>query len=150
MLIKGPVTTPYTIVPHSVRLTFLQVKNDGLLTVLISRASDGLVLFVFPREYICTFLIVWKSDQLQFPSYFNNRNTSFLMKFKPFPELTNILLPEHCETSGEISAKPPTLNFAEWIWMAEWRNILQRRMPCCMKQKSHKNGMAMKWENYFN
>ena len=31
------------------------------------------------------------------------------MKFKPFPELTNILLPEHCETSGEISAKPLTL-----------------------------------------
>ena len=64
MLIKGPVTTPYTIVPHSVRLTFLQVKNDGPLTVLISRASDVLVLFVFPREYTCTFLIVWKSDQL--------------------------------------------------------------------------------------
>ena len=82
------------------------------------------------------------------------------MKFKPFPELTNILLPKQCETYGEISAKPPTLNFAKRTWfeirvqqddairwndgMAEWRNILQRRMPCCMKQKSHKNGMAMK------
>ena len=82
------------------------------------------------------------------------------MKFKPFPELTNILLPKQCETCVEISAKPPTLNFAKRAWfeirvqqddairwndgMAEWRNILQRRMPCCMKQKSHKNGMAMK------
>ena len=60
------------------------------------------------------------------------------MKFKPFPELTNILLPKQCETCGEISAKPPTLNFAKRAWfeirvqqddairwndgMAEWRN----------------------------
>ena len=50
MLIKGPVPTPYTIVPHSVRLTFLQAKNDELLTVLISHTSDVLILLVFPRD----------------------------------------------------------------------------------------------------
>ena len=74
--------------------------------------------------------------------------------FKPFPELTNILLPKQCETYGEISAKPPTLNFAKRAWFeirvqqddairwndgtVEWRNILQHGMPYCMKQKSHK------------
>ena len=31
--------------------------------------------------------------------------------------------------------------------MAEWWNILKRGMPCCMKQKSHKNGIAMKCDN---
>ena len=66
MLIKGPVTTPYTIVPHSVRLTFLQAKNDEFLTVLISHTSDVLILLVFPRDYICTFL-----------SYGNLTNCSF-------------------------------------------------------------------------
>ena len=80
------------------------------------------------------------------------------MKFKPFPELTNILLPKQCKTYGEISAKPPTLNFAKRAWfeirvqqddairwndgMAEWRNILQRRMPFCMKQSLTK----MEWQ----
>ena len=34
------------------------------------------------------------------PSYFNNKNTSFVMKFKPFSELTDILLLEQSETSG--------------------------------------------------
>ena len=29
-----------------------------------------------------------------FSSYFNNRHTLFVSKFKPFPELTDILLPE--------------------------------------------------------
>ena len=33
-------------------------------------------------------------------SYFSNWNTSFVMKFKPFPELTDILLCEQYETSG--------------------------------------------------
>ena len=66
MLIKGPVTTLYTIVPHSVRLTFLQAKNDELLTVVISHTSDVLILLVFPRDYICAFL-----------SYGNLTNCSF-------------------------------------------------------------------------
>ena len=53
-----------------------------------------------PHDYICAFLIAWKSYQLQFPSYSNNRFTSFVMKSKPFPELTDILLREQCETPG--------------------------------------------------
>ena len=28
--------------------------------------------------------------------------------------------------------------------VVEWRNILQRVVPCCMKQKSRKNGIAKK------
>ena len=87
------------------------------------------------------------------------------MKFKPFPELTNILLPKQCETYGEISAKPPTLNFAKRAWfeirvqqddairwndgMAEWRNggmakYSTTQNALLYETKSHNNGMAMK------
>ena len=47
------------------------------------------------------------------------RNTSLLMKFKPFPELTNIMLREQCETSGETSGEgavnSPNLGFPKSI-----------------------------------
>ena len=99
MLIKGPVPTRHTIVQHSFRLTFRKRRMVSSL-LFISRAWDVLILHLFPLEYICAFLIAWKSYRFQFPSYFNNRNTSFVIKFKPFPELTDILLCEQCETSS--------------------------------------------------
>ena len=99
MLIKGPVPTRHTIVQHSFRLTFRKRRMVSFL-LFISRAWDVLILHLFPLDYICAFLIAWKSYRFQFPSYFNNRNTSFLIKFKPFPELTDILLREQCETSS--------------------------------------------------
>ena len=30
--------------------------------------------------------------------------------------------------------------------LEEWRNIIQRRMSCCVERKSHKNGIAMELE----
>ena len=60
----------------------------SFLLLFISRARDGLILLVFPHEYNCAFLIVWKSYRLEFPSYFNNRNASFVIKFEPFPEFS--------------------------------------------------------------
>ena len=38
-------------------------------------------------------------NTVKFPSYFSNRNTSFIKKIKPFSKLTDILLPELCKTS---------------------------------------------------
>ena len=79
------------------------------------------------------------------------------MKFKPFPELTNILLPKQCETYGEISAKPPTLNFAKRAWFEirvqqddaiRWNDGMAKysttQNALLYETKSHKNGMAMK------
>ena len=98
-LIKGPVPTPYTI-KHSFRLTFRERRTVSSLMLFISRAWDVLILLVFPHDYICAFLIIWKPYQLQFPSYLNNRNILFVIKVKLFPELTVILLPERCESSS--------------------------------------------------
>ena len=70
------------------------------LLLFISRAWDEISLPAFPNEYICAFLILWKSYQLKFRSYFYNINASFVTKFKPFLELTYILLREQCETFG--------------------------------------------------
>ena len=98
-LIKGPVPTPYTI-KHSFRLTFRERRTVSSLMLFISRAWDVLILLVFPYDYICAFLIIWKPYQLQFPSYLNNRNIWFVIKVKLFPELTVILLPERCESSS--------------------------------------------------
>ena len=83
MLIKGPVTTPYTIVQHSFRLTFRKRRMLSSLLLFILRALDLLILLASPHDYICAFLIVWKSYQFKLPSYFNNRNTSFVVNFKP-------------------------------------------------------------------
>ena len=87
MLIKGPVPTPYTII--SLRLTFCKRRKVSslLMLTLISLAWDVLILLVFPHDYICAFLIVWKSYHLQFPSHFNNGN-KVQAKLKPFPVLT--------------------------------------------------------------
>ena len=100
MLIKGSVPTLNTIVQHSLRLIFRQSRVVSSLFLFISRAWDVLILLVFPRDYICAFLMEWKSYQLWFPSYLNNRNTLFVMKLKPSPELSYIPLREQCETSG--------------------------------------------------
>ena len=89
MLIKGPVPTPYTIVQHSFRVKFRMRRMVSSLRISL----------VFPHDYICTSLIVRKSYQLQCPSYFDNRNTSFVIKFEPFAELTDILCVQ-CETSS--------------------------------------------------
>ena len=43
------------------------------------------------------------------------------MKFKPFPELTNILLPKQCETYGEISVYEFN-RMTPFDGMMEWRN----------------------------
>ena len=122
MLIKGPVPTPYTVVQHSFRLTFRKRSMVSSLLLFISRAWDVLVLLVFPHDYICAFLIVLKSYQLQFSSHFNNINTPFLMKFKPFSKLP-ILLGKQCETSGgywhkhelERAVYSPNLGFRKSI-----------------------------------
>ena len=45
-------------------LTFCKRSKVYFLLLLISRAWDVLISLVFPRDYICTFLIVWKSCQL--------------------------------------------------------------------------------------
>ena len=37
------------------------------------------------------------------------------MKFKPFPELTNIMLREQCEASGEGALYSPNLGFPKSI-----------------------------------
>ena len=90
MLIKGACSlTPYTIVQHSFWLTFRKRRMVISLLLFISRAWDVIIFLVFPHDYICTFHI-----------YFNKRNTSFVSKFAPFPELTDILLRKRCETSG--------------------------------------------------
>ena len=62
MLIKGPVSKPYKIVPLSFRLTFRKRTMVRFLLLFISRAWDVLILFVFPYDYICAFLIVWKTQ----------------------------------------------------------------------------------------
>ena len=62
-LIKGPVPTPYTI-KHSFRLTFRERRTVSSLMLFISRAWDVLILLVFPHDYICAFLIIWKPYQL--------------------------------------------------------------------------------------
>ena len=99
-LIKESVPTPNTIVQRSFRLTFHKRRMVSFLLLFISHAWDILILLIFPHDYNFAFLIVWKSYQLWVISYFNNRNTLFVMKFEPFPELTDILLREQCETSG--------------------------------------------------
>ena len=80
-------------------LTLRKRRMVGFLLLFASRAWDVLPLLVFPHDYICAFLVVWKSYH-SVPSYFKSRNTSFVIKFKPFPELTDVLSPEQCETSG--------------------------------------------------
>ena len=52
MLIRGSVPTPNTI---------LQAKNSELLIIVY---FTHLRCTIFPNDYICTFLIVWKSYQL--------------------------------------------------------------------------------------
>ena len=113
------VPTPNTIVQHSSRLVFRKRRMASSLFLSISRARDVLTFLFFPHDYICAFLIVWKSNQFLFPSYFSNRTTSFVIKFKPFPELADILLREQCETSGgcwhkhklEAAVHSPNLGF---------------------------------------
>ena len=61
MLIKGSVPAPYTIVQHSFRLTFRKRRIVSSLLMFISRVWDILILLVFPHDYICAFLVVWKS-----------------------------------------------------------------------------------------
>ena len=100
MLIKGPVPTLKTIVQHFFRLTFRERRTVSSLMLFSLSAEDVLILLVFPHDYICAFLIIWKPYQLQFPSYLNNRNILFVIKVKLFPELTVILLPERCESSS--------------------------------------------------
>ena len=95
MLIKGPIPTSDTIPPYFFRLTSRERRMVSLILLFISRAWDVLILLVFLHNYICS-LIAWKSNQ----SYFDNRNTTFVIKFTPFPVLTDILLREQCETSG--------------------------------------------------
>ena len=73
MQIKGPVPRPTIIVQHS----FFSAGKRRIVSSLlffISRARDVPIVLVFPRDYICAFLIVWKSNQLYFPSYFNNKH----------------------------------------------------------------------------
>ena len=62
-LIKGPARTPYTI-KHSFLLTFRERRTVSSLMLFISRAWDVLILLVFPHDYICAFLIIWKPYQL--------------------------------------------------------------------------------------
>ena len=64
MLIKWPVPTPNTNVPHSFQLTFRKRRMVRFSLLFISRAWDVLVLHVFLCDYICAFLIQWKSYQL--------------------------------------------------------------------------------------
>ena len=92
MLIKGSVPTPYTIVQHSFQLTFRKRKNGELLIVVYFTRLIFLVILRFSYRMKILPIVV--------PSYFNNKNTSFVIKFKPFPELIDILLLEQCETSG--------------------------------------------------
>ena len=51
MLIKRPVTTPHTFVPHSVRLTFRKRRMVSFL-LFISPAWKVITLFFFPHDYI--------------------------------------------------------------------------------------------------
>ena len=64
MPIKGPVPTPYTIVQHSFRLTFRMRRKVISSLLFIPHARDVLIFLLFPHDYICAFLIVWKSNQL--------------------------------------------------------------------------------------
>ena len=89
MLIKGACSHTVHDCSAFLLVDISQAKNGEFLTVVISRAWDVIIFLVFPHDYICTFLI-----------YFNKRNTSFVSKFAPFPELTDILLRKRCETSG--------------------------------------------------
>ena len=54
-LIKGPVPT---------RLTFLKRRMATSFMLFISRVWNVLILFVFPHDYVCTFLFAWKSYKL--------------------------------------------------------------------------------------
>ena len=88
--------------PHRTRLFnipsswhFASEKMVSSLLLFISRAWEVLIFLVILR-----FSYRIKILPIVVPSYFNNKNTSFVIKFKPFPELTDILLLEQCETSG--------------------------------------------------
>ena len=92
---------------------------------------EVLIFLVFPHDYICAFLIVWKSNHLLSLSYFNNRTTSFLIKFKPFPELTNILLREQCKTSGGCWNKHKLRATVYSLFRGFWKSIPQTiNSPC--------------------
>ena len=100
-----------------------QAKNGKLLVVVYFTRYRCTYVPCLPHNYICTFLIVWKSNQFLFPSCFSNRIISFVIKFKPFPELTDILLREQCKTSGgcwhkhklEAAVHSPNLGFRKSI-----------------------------------
>ena len=119
MLIKAPVPAPYTIFQHSFRLTFRK------------RVSQA-YCFYFKRlrgthtPCLSTWLHLHFFYRMKIPPIaVNNRNTSFVIKSNPFPELTDILLREQCETSsgywyehkleGAVCTYSPNLGFRKSI-----------------------------------
>ena len=89
MLIRGPVPTPYTIVQHSFRLTFRKRRMVSSLLLFISRAWDVLILLVYSTWLHLPFSYRRKILSIVVPSYFENRNIAFAIKFKPFPALND-------------------------------------------------------------
>ena len=81
MLIKGACSHTEHDCSAFLLVDISQAKNGEFLTVVYFTRLRRNHIPCFPHDYICTFLI-----------YFNNRNTSFVSKFAPFPELTDILL----------------------------------------------------------
>ena len=59
-------------------------------------------------------------------SYFNNSNKSFVIKFKPFPEPTDILLREQSETSGGYCGYKRTLEGAVYSPNVGFRKSIPR------------------------
>ena len=100
MLIKGPI-------PHRTRLYhilfgwhYASEKWWASQCCLLHALERYLYSLSF---YMITFELFWAFDNptsCSFHRILKNRNTSFVSKVKPFPELSGILLPEQCETSG--------------------------------------------------
>ena len=91
--IQGPVPTLKLIVPHSFELTFHKRRTVSFL-LFISCAWAVLILLVFPCNYICTFLIIWKSYQLYSGNLRAKRNGN-----------SNISMLQHDLYSGDRVAK---------------------------------------------
>ena len=87
MLIRGPFPTPNTIVQHSFRLS--KAKNGELLIVAYFTRLRCTHTPCLSTLLHLRFSYRWKILSIVVPSYFDNRNISFVIKFKPFPALTD-------------------------------------------------------------
>ena len=88
MLIRGPVPIPYTIFQHSFQLTFRKRRMVSSLLLLFHALEMYSYSLSFHMTTFALFLS-WENPINCSSIVFNYRNTSFVIKFKPFPALTD-------------------------------------------------------------